>query len=123
MQLLFNYLSLSGGSVEYNALLRDLWEITIILEKKNVHCPMVFHGCLKDGNVRGETVSNELWYWVSNGFIEPEHDGAEILLKCSDKMSSDMYQRINWNLSDDVVSVLRIVMKSIIKPTEGVLIQ
>ena len=106
-QLLFNYLYVSGGKTEYNRILRDLLEIAIALKNENIKSTAVFHGCRKDGNVRGKTVDDELWYWISNEFIQREYDNEKIILSCSSKINPDVYQCMNWNLSGKIISILR----------------
>ncbi len=76
-QLLLNYLCAVGGKEEYNKLLLALDEIVVSLNKKHVRNNVVFHGCRTNGNIRGETISNELWYWISNGFIKERYENYE----------------------------------------------
>ena len=116
-QLLFNYLYATGGKTEYAKLFSDLDEIVIALKNEKIKSTMVFHGCRKDGNIRGETISNELWYWVSNNFIEHMHEREKIILKFSDKIKPEIQQRINWNLSEKTISILKdVIAKKISNP-------
>ena len=112
-QLLLNYLCLVGGSQDYDQLLLALNDISISLNKKKVIRNIVFHGCRKDGNLRGETISNELWYWRSNGFIsQKSSEENKILigftekaknLFCKERLDSE----INQNLSNQTKTILR----------------
>ncbi len=119
-QLLLNYLCLVGGRQDYDKLLLALDEIFISLNKKKVIGNIVFHGCRKDGNIRGETISNELWYWISNGFINQKSveenkilveftEKARILF-CKEKLDSE----INQSLSNQTKMILRETINSTI---------
>ena len=113
-QLLFNYLYAAGGQTEYDKLYSDLEQIVIALKDKNIKSTAVFHGCRVDGKIRGQTISNELWYWISNKFIEHKHEREKIFLKFSDKIKPEVQQNINWNLSENTISILKNVMAKII---------
>lgn len=76
-QLLLNYFDNVGGRVEYNNLFLALDMVVNSLNKENIRTNVFFRGCRSDGNIRGVTISNELWYWVSNGFIKEVHEGDE----------------------------------------------
>lgn len=119
-QLLLNYLCLVGGRQDYDKLLLALDEIVISLNKKKAIRNIVFHGCRKDGNIRGETISNELWYWISNGFINQKSieenkilieftEKARILF-CKEKLDSE----INQSLSNQTKMILRETINSTI---------
>ncbi len=109
-QLLFNYLYATGGKTEYEKLFSDLDEIVIALKNEKIKSTVVFHGCRVDGNIRGETISNELWYWISNNFIEHIHRKEKIFLKFSEKIKPEIQQHINWNLSEKTISILNNVI-------------
>ncbi len=113
-QLLFNYLYAVGGQTEYEKLFSDLDEIVIALKNENIKSTVVFHGCREDGNIRGQTISNELWYWISNNFIEHKHKREKIFLKFSDKIKPEIQQNINWNLSEKTISILNDIIAKII---------
>ncbi len=119
-QLLLNYLCLVGGRQDYDKLLLALDEIFISLNKKKAIRNIVFHGCRKDGKIRGETISNELWYWISNGFINQKSieenkilieftEKARILF-CKEKLDSE----INQSLSNQTKMILRETINSTI---------
>lgn len=117
-QLLFNYLYATGGKTEYARLFSDLDEIVIALKNEKIKSNVVFHGCRTDGNIRGETISNELWYWVSNNFIDHKHEREKIILEFSDKIKPEIRQHINWNLSEKTISILNdVITKKISDPT------
>ena len=119
-QLLLNYLCLVGGSQDYDKLLLALDEISISLNKKKVIRNIVFHGCRKDGNIRGETISNELWYWRSNGFISQKiSEEDKILIEFTEKAKNlfceeRLDSEINQSLSNQTQRILRETIKSTI---------
>ena len=119
-QLLLNYLCLVGGRQDYDKLLLALEEISISLNKKKVIRNIVFHGCRKDGNIRGETISNELWYWVSNGFIsQKSSEENKILIEFTEKATNlfceeNLDSDINQSLSNQTKTILRETINSTI---------
>lgn len=116
-QLLLNYLCLVGGSQDYDKLLLALNDISISLNKKKVIRNIVFHGCRKDGNIRGETISNELWYWRSNGFIsQKSSEENKIIIEFTEKASvlfceEKLNSNINQSLSNQTQRILRETIK------------
>lgn len=119
-QLLLNYLCLVGGRQDYDKLLLALDEIFISLNKKKAIRNIVFHGCRKDGNIRGETISNELWYWISNGFINQKSvEENKILIEFTEKArilfcKENLDSEINQSLSNQTKMILRETINSTI---------
>jgi len=119
-QLLLNYLCLVGGRQDYDKLLLALEEISISLNRKKLIRIIDFNGFRKDGNIRGETISNELWYWVSNGFIsQKSSEENKILIEftekgtnlfCEENLDSD----INQSLTNQTKTILRETINSTI---------
>jgi len=128
-QLLINYLDAVGGRAEYNNLFLALSKIENFLNKKNIRTNLVFRGCRSDGNIRGETISNELWYWISNGFIKEVYERDKnygdkakeniIILEFTEKARNllsheNIKSQINWNLPDSTEKILKDAISSAI---------
>jgi len=117
-QLFLNYMTTAGGKEESNKLLVSLYDIKHILSQHNIQTDAVFRGNRKDGNLFSEAISNELWYWRSNEFIE-EHSGyiayshKKGMIRFMSESKID--EKVNWNLSEKVKNILKQTINTVIK--------
>ncbi|MHA1313359.1 MAG: hypothetical protein ACTSRB_05605 [Candidatus Helarchaeota archaeon] len=132
-QLFINYFDSVGGNKEYNRLFSDLNLISGLLRKKNIQTNLIFRGCSQDNNIWGETISGEIWYWVSNGFIKKEFEEKKndqkgtinkvMVLKYTDTgrgyfNKSVIDSEINWNLPEQTKKTLNETISSVINSQE-----
>ncbi|MHA1757819.1 MAG: hypothetical protein ACTSVV_13670 [Promethearchaeota archaeon] len=132
-QLFLNYFDSVGGNREYNRLFSDLNLISRSLRRNDIQTNLIFRGCSKDNNVWGETISGEIWYWVSNGFMKKEFEKKKndqtgilnnvIVLKYTD-VGKDYFNKniidseINWNLPEEIKQTLNETILDVINSRE-----
>ncbi len=122
-QLILNYLCVVGGREDYNSLLFALKHIFLKLHKLKLMKGIEFYGCKENKSLRSNTISNELWYWISNGFISQEeglgkNKNSVIIIKFTKKAidyfcKGKIDNHINYNLSNRSKIILKDLINSV----------
>ncbi len=121
-QSLLNYMTVVDGKEESKRLLASLYDIKNFLEQRDIQEDTVFRGCREENDLYSEYVSGELWYWISNGFIEenPESDVYSYTEKGRRYFMSPsaIDERVNWNLSEKTKGILKQAIDTVIASRE-----
>ncbi len=114
-QVFLNYMNIAGGEEKEDKLLVCLYDIQEDLRRFNIRTDIVFRGNRKNRDLFSDTISDELWYWRSNGFIEEDEEHIRFSEKGKIYFASEskIDDGVNWNLNDNVKSILKETIKKV----------
>ena len=119
-QLILNFLSRYQKKIECDTFEDIIINIKKLMDNKEVtrqNLSTLGQNCTNNpGLIHDQSLSNELWYWISNDYIKKQYgseDPSEIekpflklTPKAKERIPDLLEQTINWNLSEETKSSL-----------------
>jgi len=74
------YIKKNGPKVNHKKLTSNIIKASLELKEKNIYVDIIFRGSIDDeDNIFSESIDSELWFWMSNKFIDLEAGDDHVL--------------------------------------------